>query len=135
MGVLRGKRIFVVEDDVTNMAIIVMLLKQEGALVIQDPWSTATLDLLKNHLPIDMILLDLMLRWSRSGYDVFESIKTDPELMNIPIVAVSASDPAIEIPKTKVHGFAGFISKPIRLNTFASMVMQCLTDQPVWDTR
>ncbi len=132
MADLQGKRIFIVEDDVTNMAVFVASLKRSGAVVIQDPWNSQTIDLLTRFTPIDVILLDLMLRRGESGYDIYDRIKERPELAHIPIVAVSAADPDIEIPRARAKGFAGFIAKPISLLGFPGQVAACIMGQHVW---
>jgi CheY-like chemotaxis protein len=129
---LDGKRIFVVEDDVANMAIYAVTLKKSGATVIQDHWNADTPNLLAQHLPVDIILLDLMLRQGISGYDIFDQLRLDPVLGRIPVIAVSAFDPEVEIPKAKARGFAGYISKPINLQKFPAQVAACLGGQPVW---
>jgi CheY-like chemotaxis protein len=132
---LQDRRIFVVEDDVTNMAIVSVLLKNQGAIVIQDHWNSATVDMITRHLPIDVILLDLMLRNHVSGYDTFEQIRSNPALAAIPIVAVSAADPGIEIPRAQALGFSGFIGKPIDLRSFPQQVLSCISNEPVWFAR
>jgi CheY-like chemotaxis protein len=134
MNPLSSRRLFVVEDVVTNMAVIVMLLRQSGAMVTQDPWNANTIDLIMSHLPIVAILLDLMLRNGISGYDIFMELRQHEALAEIPVIAVSASDPAIEIPRVKELGFAGFIGKPIAMNRFASQIAACIGGQPVWET-
>jgi len=130
--VLTGKKVFVVEDDVSNMAIYAVTLKRSGAMVVQDHWNTDTLHMLAHHLPVDVILLDLMLRAGVSGYDIFDQIQADPSLKDIPVIAVSASDPEVEIPRTKARGFAGYISKPINLVRFPAQVAACLEGRSVW---
>jgi two-component system cell cycle response regulator DivK len=132
MSDLQGKRIFIVEDDVTNMAVFVVSLKRSGAVVIQDPWNSQTIDLLTRYMPIDVILLDLMLRRGENGYDIYDRIKERPDLAHIPIVAVSAADPDIEIPRARAKGFAGFIAKPISLLDFPEQVATCISGQQVW---
>jgi CheY-like chemotaxis protein len=129
---LKGKRIFIVEDDTTNMAVFAYLLKSQGALVIQDHWNSSTLQLLKNHHPIDIILLDLMLRRGVSGYQIFDTIKGNPEFATIPILAVTASDPNIEIPKLQEKGFNGYIGKPISIHTFPKQIADCLNGVEIW---
>lgn len=132
-NLLKGKRVFVVEDDVVNMAITAVLLRGHGATVIQDAWNSGTLQMLKEHMPVDIILLDLMLRHGVSGYDIYSKIKAEPELANIPIVAVSASDPHVEIPRAQMLGFDGFIGKPINLHHFGEQVLSCLNHTKVWE--
>jgi CheY-like chemotaxis protein len=129
---LKDKRIAVVEDDVTNMAIISTLLRQNGASVIQDPWNTSTVERLRQLLPIDLILLDLMLRHGTSGYDIYDRLKAIPELADIPVVVVSASDPALEMNKAQQKGINGYIEKPVSYNTFAQLVEAVLNGKEVW---
>ncbi len=130
--VLEGKRIFIVEDDIANMSVYSVALQHHGALVVQDHWNSGTVSLLKRYLPMDIILLDLMLRHGVSGYDIFRAIRADPELASIPVVAVSASDPEIEIPRTQAQGFSGFIGKPITLNEFPAQIAACIAGQKIW---
>lgn len=129
---LQGKKIFVVEDDVSNMAIYSVTLTRCGATVVQDHWNTDTLDMLLHHLPVDAILLDLMLHAGISGYDIFQALQADPTLCHIPVIAVSASDPEIEIPRTQARGFAGFIGKPLNLIRFPTHIASCMEGNPMW---
>jgi CheY-like chemotaxis protein len=130
---LADKRIFYVEDDVKNRAIAHMILEREGAKVGFERWGREdTLKRLREFAPVDLILLDLMFPRDVSGYDVFDMIRSQPEFAHIPIVAVSASDPSIEIPKTKAKGFAGFISKPVSLHTFPAQILAFLNGEEAW---
>jgi len=129
---LQGKRIFIVEDDIVNMAVFAATLRQTQAIIIQDAWNANTINLLIQSLPVDIILLDLMLRFKVSGYDIFDKIKANPQLCKIPIVAVSASDPEIEIPKAKDKGFAGFIGKPIDVSQFSTQISAGIEGKQIW---
>lgn len=130
--ILNGKRLLIVEDNVTNMAVYNAILRDSGAAIMQDFWNVDTLKLLAKTLPIDAILLDLMLRHGVSGYDIFDQIKARPDLAHIPIIAVSAAEPGIEIPKAKAKGFAGFIGKPIEPHLFPQQVADCIGGKSVW---
>ena len=132
MGVLHGKRIFVVEDDISNMAIFSVILRQSGALVIQDHWNSGTLTMLARHLPVDIILMDLMLRFGVSGYEIFDQLRELPEFASIPVLAVSASDPEVEMPRLRAKGFAGFVSKPISFQEFPLQVAAAIEGEKVW---
>jgi two-component system, chemotaxis family, sensor kinase CheA len=130
--VLAGKRIVIVEDDVANMAVFTVTLKRSGARIIQDPWNTGTLELIRENLPVDLIILDLMLRRGASGYDIFDLLKAAPDLAAIPVVVISASEPQIEIPKAKEKGFAGYICKPIEQMNLAQQLADVLDGKSVW---
>lgn len=132
--ILKGKRIFVVEDDARNKTIVQMLLERAGAIVTCERWVPAIMQNLKAFSPVDAILLDLMLPNNTTGYDVFKQIREQQEFNNVPIIAVSASDPSEAIPRTQDLGFAGFIAKPVDFHRFAQSVAECMAGQSVWDT-
>lgn len=130
---LQDKRIFLVEDNLGNRAIMQMILEQHGAKIGFERWGTETVSRLKNFEPVDLILLDLMFPHNVTGYDIFENIRQNSEFRHVPIVAVSASEPALSIPKTQAFGFAGFIPKPIDIDKFPKQIAAILRNEPVWD--
>lgn len=129
---LKNKRIAVIEDNVTNLAVFATTLRRQGVSVIQDAWNTGTTDFLLKNLPLDLILLDIMLRRGINGYKVFEEWQVHPELRDIPVVAVSSLDAETEIPKAQELGFAGFIGKPISLVNFPKQIATCIEGENVW---
>jgi CheY-like chemotaxis protein len=131
---LQDKRIFLVEDNLGNRAIMQMILEQHGAKIGFERWGTDTISRLKHFAPIDLILLDLMFPHNITGYEIFDDIRQNQDFHHIPIVAVSASEPAISIPKTQAHGFAGFIPKPIDIDKFPKQIASILRKEPVWDS-
>jgi CheY-like chemotaxis protein len=130
---LQDKRIFLVEDNLGNRAIMQMILEQQGAKIAFERWGTETIARLKNFEPVDLILLDLMFPNNITGYDVFENIRQHQEFRHVPIVAVSAGEPAVAIPKTQAMGFSGFIPKPIDMDKFPRQVAAILRNEPVWE--
>lgn len=131
---LKGKRIAIIEDNITNMAVFATSLRRHGVSVLQDAWNTSTVDFLLDSLPLDLILLDIMLRRGVNGYDVFQEWQNYPELSGIPVVAVSSLDAESEIPKARAMGFAGFIAKPISLAHFPQQLANCIAGKNVWAT-
>ena len=133
MTVLQGKRIFCFEDDTKNRAIVETILQQAGATIRFDTWGFIEISLPKiRTFQPDVILLDLMLMANVSGYDVYDTLRTKPYFATVPIVAVSASDPALEIPVARKKGFAGFIGKPIDMHLFATQIATILRGEGVW---
>ena len=130
---LVNKRIFTIEDDVDQILAITNTLAYYGASFCYEAWdATNIVASIIRRLPLDLILLDLMFPKGVTGYDIFAEFCAHPLLHGIPVVAVSALDPAVEIPKAKQMGFAGFIAKPINLEVFADQLRQSLTGQTVW---
>lgn len=132
MLLLKGKRIFIIEDNIANRAITQMLLEQHGARVAIDRWGMDALEKLKKFAPVDLIILDLMFPGGVSGYDIFEQIRGDESFADVPIVAVSAADPSTAIPETQARGFTGFISKPLEFGLFVQQIVQVLDGEAVW---
>lgn len=133
MTLLQGKRVFYIEDDANNRGIAQIILEAAGATLQFDNWGFIELSLpkIKVFHP-DIILLDLMLMSRVSGYDVYDALRSHKQFSSIPIVAVSASDPSVEIPKTRAKGFAGFIGKPISIHLFANQIATILNGKAVW---
>jgi CheY-like chemotaxis protein len=129
---LSGKRIFLLEDDVNSLAIIMSMIKRNNAVVFYDTWGIATIEKIQRHLSLDLIIMDLNLPGGISGYDIFAQIKKVPALGDIPIVLVTGAESQIEMPKARSMGFAGFISKPVRNRTFPYALAQILKGESVW---
>src|SRR5262245_44853367 len=123
MNSLKGKRIFVVEDNLENRQIMQLALAPVGATVAFDVWGAQTVIHLLAHWPVDIVLLDLMFPRNISGYDVYDKIRAEPRFGRLPIVAVSASDAAYAVPKCREKGFAGFIAKPIDVDLFPEQIL------------
>lgn len=128
---LKNKRIFVVEDDPTNLAIASFILKQHGATVRFDAWGGNAEERILNFQP-DIILLDLHLPGNVTGYTVLAAIRKHLELDAVPVVAVTASDPSTEMNKARENGFNSYIAKPIRTGTFGALIAKILNGGEVW---
>ncbi len=131
---LKDKRIFYIEDNVSNLALVQMILEQQGAKVYFERWGNEAdiINRLKSFMPVDLILLDLMFAGNISGYDIFDQLRQVPDFDHIPIATVSAADPSIEMPKARAKGFAGYISKPVKLIMFPQQVADLINGQHVW---
>ena len=132
--ILKGKRIFIIEDDLVNKAITQMLLEQEGARTSCDRWGTEAISRLRSFMPVDAILLDLMFPRSVSGFDIFAQIRANPEFDEIPVIAVSAGDTSTALPKAQAFGFSGYIAKPVDYQNFASQVLDIIQGGSVWES-
>lgn len=132
---LKNKRIFMVEDDANNLAVMATILQQQGAVTAFERWGHETFKRLEAFAPVDLIILDLMFPDGVTGYDVYGDIRRMPEFTETPVVIVSAADPAVEMPKAREVGIAGFISKPIRFGTFERQIKQVMDGEQIWHAR
>ncbi len=131
---LKGKWIFIVEDDRRNRVIYQVMMQRHGALTSFDRWGVDTIHNIKKHHKVDIIILDLMLPNDVSGFDVFTQLREHPELEQVPIVAVSAADPSHAVPEAQRLGFDGFISKPIDADLFPEQLWNVMNGEKVWYT-
>jgi two-component system sensor histidine kinase/response regulator len=131
---LSGKRIFIVEDNPTNLAITITLLEQRGAQVYYDRWGIETVTRILRHRPIDIILLDLMFPGGVSGFDVYEAIQQNPPLQEIPVLIVTANSSDKAVLRAKEIGVNGYIVKPLSKETFADTVASIIRGDEVWET-
>lgn len=130
----KGKRIFYFEDDVRNRSIVQLILERHNAEFQFERWGHDPAQHLRNFMPIDVILMDLMFPNNVSGYDLFTIIRKYDEFNHIPIIAISAADPAIEMNKARKMGFAGFISKPVHLVEFPRQIDAAMHGEKVWQS-
>jgi two-component system cell cycle response regulator DivK len=129
---LDGRRIFIVEDNLANRAIEQMLLERHGATTAIERYGRTTLDNLRAFAPVDMIIMDLMLPDGKTGFQVADEIRQFSEFDHVPIVAVTAADPAESMPVARHKGFAGFISKPFDFNDFPQQIARILNGEALW---
>lgn len=69
----------------------------------------------------DLMLLDLNLP-GRSGHEVLEEVKSDPELRSIPVVVLSTSEAERDVLRSYVLGANSFVSKPMDADDFADFI-------------
>ena len=130
---LLGKRIFYIEDDLKNRMIVQTILEAQGAVVDFEQWGFPEIALRKMlRFRPNLILLDLMFRNQMTGYDIFDAIRRQPFFNQIPVVAVSAADPAMEIPKAQARGLAGFIGKPLEIALFPQQLERVMSGEHIW---
>jgi class 3 adenylate cyclase/CheY-like chemotaxis protein len=82
--------------------------------------------------PPDLVLLDVMMP-GLSGYDVCRLIRADPKLAMLPVVLVTALDPAKERVNGLEAGADDFLSKPIQQAELMARVKSLLRIKALYD--
>lgn len=75
----------------------------------------------KNEPTPDIILLDLNLP-KKDGREVLAEIKTDPDLMTIPVIVLTTSSAEQDILNTYAHHANCYIMKPVDFNQFIEVI-------------
>ena len=114
----------VIEDNPTNLQLVVYLLEAFGHQVSGTKEGAEGIELARQHKP-DLILLDIHMP-KMDGYEVAGRLRQDPDCRHIPIVAVTALAMVGDREKLLTSGFSGYISKPIDPETFPGKVNEFL---------
>jgi DNA-binding response OmpR family regulator len=118
-------KVVCVEDEPEMIDLIRLILGRKGYEVIGAHGGLAAFDVIKETAP-DLILLDLMMP-DMDGWEVYQQVKADAELSNIPVVVVTAKAQSID----KVLGLhiakvEDYISKPFSPQELIHSVEQVL---------
>ena len=121
-------RILLIEDNPQNRYLARFLLGRQGYQVVIAESGPAGLQLAVEHSP-DLILLDIQLP-GMDGHAVARTLKSDPSLQAIPIVAVTSYAMVGDREKCLESGAEGYIEKPINPDTFVAEVERFLASPP-----
>lgn len=111
-------RILVVEDNPANMELMGYLLQAAGHELLFAHDGREGLEIAAREHP-DAIICDINLP-RMDGYGVLRKLKENPELKDIPCIAVTALAMVGDREKLLGAGFDGYISKPIDPENFAA---------------
>src|SRR5689334_5379048 len=101
-------QILIIEDNPTNMQLMVYLLRAFGHTPLEAVTGEAGLALARDHRP-DLILSDLQLP-GMDGYEIARQVKADAKLDAIPLIAVTAYAMVGDRDKVLAAGFNGYIA-------------------------
>ena len=113
-------RILIVEDNANNMKLARDILEAKGHTTLEAVSGEDGVRLATEELP-DMVLMDIQLP-GIDGIDAFALLRADPRTAAIPVVAFTASVTASDRSRVAEAGFDAFISKPIDLKTFLTVI-------------
>ncbi len=120
-----SKRILVVEDNPDNRTLITDVLLSLDYEVIEAIDGVEGVKKAAEEKP-DLILMDLSLP-HKDGWTATREIKANPELNNIPIIALTAHAMVGDRERAIEAGCDDYISKPIDLRTLATKLAHYLS--------
>ena len=107
-----GVRVLLVDDDLRNLLALTPLLEGWGVEVTAAGDGNEALDTLAEDVDYAVVLMDIMMP-ERDGYDTIRTIRNDPRLMDLAIVALSAhADPQVR-ERCRSAGADDFLAKPV----------------------
>jgi CheY-like chemotaxis protein len=117
-------RILVVEDNKDNMTLISDVLHSLDYDVLQATDGEQGIRVTGEERP-DLILMDLSLP-RMDGWTATKNIKADPDLQNIPVIALTAHAMVGDRERALEAGCDDYVTKPINLRELADKLSQYL---------
>ena len=118
---LTGHRIVVVDDNDDDLALLAEMIRWFGATVTAARDARSALLTLATGPRPDLILCDLRMP-GMDGYELLATIRNDPRLARVPVIAVSALGSPADFMKTWEAGFAGHLVKPVDSETMTAQL-------------
>ncbi|MGI9492013.1 MAG: response regulator transcription factor [Geminicoccaceae bacterium] len=120
------KSILIAEDEENISIALRCLMKSKGYDVRVARDGEEALSMVADQLP-DLMLLDVMMP-KRDGYDVCQTIRTNPDWQAIKIIMLSAKGRDIEVEKGLALGADDYLTKPCSTRDLAAKVEAMLGD-------
>jgi len=89
-----ARKIVCIEDEREMIDLVKLILSRYGYEVIVADGGRAGLETIRTHKP-DLVLLDLMMP-DMDGWEVYQQMKADEEMKEIPVVVVTAKAQSID---------------------------------------
>ncbi|MCD6169805.1 MAG: response regulator [Candidatus Latescibacteria bacterium] len=121
-----GTRILVVEDNMTNLKLVEVVLRKYGYEVLKAPDGEQAIETAIREKP-DLILMDIQLP-KISGYDVTKTLKSREDTADIPVIALTAKAMAGDSEKALAAGCDDYISKPLDTRELPKKIQSFLRD-------
>ncbi len=120
-GVLEGKKVLLVDDDIRNIFAMTSVLERFKMQVISAENGRDAIDLLNNTPDFDVVLMDIMLP-TMDGYETIREIRKKDEFTDLPIIAVTAKAMKGDREKCIAAGASDYISKPVDTEQLRSLL-------------
>ena len=107
-----GKKILIVDDEPNIVISLEFLMRKEGFEVAIAGDGDEALAKVASFAP-DLVLLDVMMP-KKSGFEVCEALRADPDKSELKIVMLTAKGRDTEVAKGLAIGANAYVTKPFR---------------------
>jgi class 3 adenylate cyclase len=123
--------ILVVDDNTSNRDLLSRRLVREGHEVLTAGDGAEALTILRTRA-FDLVLLDVLMP-GRSGAELLQELKSDPQLSHIPILMISALDEMDTVIRCIELGAEDYLAKPFDAVLLRARVGACLEKKRLRD--
>lgn len=115
----KGKSILIAEDDITSFNFLKQLLIRANATVIHASNGLEAVEYCRTKDKVDLIIMDIQMP-EMNGIEATKRIKN--MFPDIPVIAQTAYAMAGDMEKIRMAGFDDYISKPVDIKKFLSLL-------------
>lgn len=115
------KKILIVDDDNRNIFALKAVLQSRGYQCLASSSAQEGLSLMERDASIGIALMDMMMP-DMDGYEAIANIKSNKELQNIFVVAVTAQAMPGDREKCLAAGADNYISKPVNVDALVRIL-------------
>ena len=119
-----AKKILIVDDEPNIVISLEFLMKKEGFAVAVANDGDEALGLVASFNP-DLVLLDVMMP-KKSGFEVCEALRADPQYAGLKIVMLTAKGRDTEMAKGLAIGADAYVTKPFSTRELVDKVKEML---------
>lgn len=119
-----GNRILIADDEQNIVISLEFLMKREGFEVSIAVDGQEAVDRIRSDKP-DLVLLDVMMP-KKSGFEVCQEVKSDPELSDTRILMLTAKGRDTEVAKGLALGADAYMTKPFSTKELVDKVREML---------
>jgi PAS domain S-box-containing protein len=110
-----------VEDNPANLRLMELIVERvEGLSLISAHNAELGLELARTHKP-DIIILDINLP-GMNGFETLTQLRSMPETLNTPVLALSASATTKDVEKGMDAGFIHYLTKPMQIDKIVKTI-------------
>lgn len=115
-----------IEDNPSNIRLVAQILGRRPHIHLLTAHTPELGIALAHSRRPELILLDINMP-GMNGYQVLAVIKAEPDLKDIPVIAVTAAAMQSDIERGKAAGFTDYLTKPIDIGRLYGMIDEHLT--------
>lgn len=120
-------RILIVDDDHAILALLRLILSQEGHDILWAHEAREAINLLRLH-QVDLLLIDVVMP-ELSGFQLAQMIKINSHLQDTPLAFVTARNKQSDVLKAADIGASFYITKPIIREDLIAKVNSCFKER------
>ncbi len=122
---LTGRKVLVVDDDVRNIFAVSSVLERRGMEVLSAGTGREAIETIESTPELAIVLMDIMMP-EMDGYETMQTIRQNPSLRRLPIIALTAKAMKGDRERCLEAGASEYLAKPVNTEQLLSVLRMWL---------